>query len=235
MFPHYALQGRHRNPAVPIKAMRCNARMALIVLETELVLFNFRNWTTAMPLNEEGFISRVSIRHSVTPDAVRTILRALRSGGGTMAQFSHADFGGMSQWSPGMTMVGDMFNNGLKSKLDALCTELAAYVAQSASVDQGGREDMAVSYRAARHGSVWWPANLGTPSAVGAQNDLEYAVFPNSRRLVIKDSGRIDTYDTGNLRIFGVAQAQSADQTLTFTSQDGLVRVKDLPKLRDES
>jgi hypothetical protein len=43
------------------------------------------------------------------PDAVRTILRPLRSGGGTMAQFSHPDFGGMSQWSPGMTMVGDMF------------------------------------------------------------------------------------------------------------------------------
>jgi hypothetical protein len=45
-----------------------------------------------------------------------------------MAQFSHADFGGMSHWSPRMTMVGDMFNNGLKSKLDAVCTELAAHV-----------------------------------------------------------------------------------------------------------
>jgi hypothetical protein len=30
-----------------------------------------------------------------------------------MAQFSHADFGGMSQWSPGMSMVGDMFNTHL--------------------------------------------------------------------------------------------------------------------------
>jgi hypothetical protein len=28
-----------------------------------------------------------------------------------------------------------------------------------------------------------------------------------------------------------VAQAQSADQTLTFTSQDGLVRVSDLRKV----
>jgi hypothetical protein len=36
-----------------------------------------------------------------------------------MAQFSHADFGGMSQWSPGMSMVGDMFNTQLKAKLDA--------------------------------------------------------------------------------------------------------------------
>ena len=110
-----------------------------------------------MPLSEEGLIDRVSIRHSVSPDAVRTILRALRSGGGTMAQFSHPDFGGMSQWSPGMTMVGDMFNNGLKSKLDVVCTELAAYVAQSASTDQGrSRDDPEVSYRAGRQRSDWW-------------------------------------------------------------------------------
>ena len=108
------------------KAMRCNARMASIVLKPELVHFNLCNWTDTMPLNEEGFISRVSIRHSVSADAVRTILQALRSGGGTMAQFSHPDFGGMSQWSPGMTMVGDMFNTGLKAKLDAVCTELAS-------------------------------------------------------------------------------------------------------------
>src|ERR1700692_2890242 len=94
-----------------------------------------------MPLNEEGLIDSVSIRHSVSADAVRTILRALRSGGGSMAQFSHPDFGGVSHWSPGMTMVGEMFNNSLKSKLDAVCTELAGYLAQSASTDQGRRRD----------------------------------------------------------------------------------------------
>jgi hypothetical protein len=187
-----------------------------------------------MPLSEEGFVARVSIRHSVSPDAVRTILRALRSGGGTMAQFTHPEFGGMSQWSSGMTMVGDMFNNGLKAKLDAVCTELAAYIAETRSTDQDrdrGRDDGEVSYRATKRASNWWPANLGTPSAVGAQNDLRYAVFP--RRLAIKDGDHVEIYDTGNHRIFGVAQAQSADQTLTFTSQDGLVRVKDLPKVRE--
>jgi hypothetical protein len=186
-----------------------------------------------MPLNEEGFIARVAIRHSVSADAVRTILRALRSGGGTMAQFSHSDFGGMSQWSPGMTMVGDMFNNSLKSKLDALCTELAAHVAQTPANQGGGREGDEISYRSSRQASDWWPGNLGTPSAVGAQNDLQYAVFPGTRRLAIKDGGHIEIYDTGSHQIFGVAQAQSKDQTLTFTSQDGLVRVSDLPKVRD--
>ena len=34
-----------------------------------------------MPLNEEAFIERVSIRHSISTDAVRTISRALRSAG----------------------------------------------------------------------------------------------------------------------------------------------------------
>ena len=184
-----------------------------------------------MPLNEESFIDRFSIRHSVSTDAVRTILRALRSGGGTMAQFSHSDFGGMSQWSPGMTMVGDMFNNSLKSKLDTICTELAAYVAQAPSERSPRRERDEVSYRSPRQGSDWWPSSLGTPSAVGTQNDLQYAVFPSTRRLAIKDGGHIEIYDTGDHQIFGVAQAQSTDQTLTFTSQDGLVRVSNLPKV----
>ena len=182
-----------------------------------------------MSLNEDSFVSRVSLRHSISPDAVRTILRALRSSGGSMAQFSHSDFGGMSQWSPGMTMVGDMFNNALKSKLDAVCTELAAYVvAETPSASRGrNREAVEASYRSKP--SDWWPAGLGTPSAVGGQNVLRYAVFP--RRLAINDNGRVQIYDTGSHRIFGIAQAQSTDQTLTFTSQDGLVRVSDLSKV----
>jgi len=40
----------------------------------------------------------------------------------------------------------------------------------TASTDQGrSRDDPEVSYRAARQGSDWWPVDLGTPSAVGAQ------------------------------------------------------------------
>ena len=185
-----------------------------------------------MPQNEGKFVEDVAIRHSVSSSAVRTILDAVRSGHGRMAQFSHPDFGGMCQWSPGMTMVGDMFNEGLKSKLDAVCSELALYVAETKSTAWGRtREAVETSYRSTKQGSNWWPGHLGTPSSVGAQNDLRYAVFP--RRLVIKDGEHVEIYDTGNHRIFGVAQMQRADQTLTFTSQDGLVMVKDLPKVRD--
>jgi hypothetical protein len=48
---------------------------------------------------------------------------------------------------------------------------------------------------------------------------------------VIDDRGAISVYDTGDHRIFGVAQAQSSDRMLSFTSQDGLVKVADLPKV----
>ena len=84
-----------------------------------------------MTTSDEELVARLSVRHSVSQDAVRIILQALRAGGGTMAQFSHPDFGGMSQWSPGMTMTGEMFNNELKAKLDRICTALAAYLAKS--------------------------------------------------------------------------------------------------------
>jgi len=184
-----------------------------------------------MAETEGELVDRLAKRHSVSPAAVQVVMKALRNGGGRMAQFSHADFGGMSQWSPGMTMVGDMFNNSLKSKLDTICTELAAYVAQAPSEWSPRREKDEVSYRSPRQGSDWWPSSLGTPSAVGAQNDLQYAIFPSTRRLAIKDGGHIEIYDTGDHQIFGVAQAQSTDQTLTFTSQDGLVRVGSLPKV----
>jgi hypothetical protein len=39
----------------------------------------------------------------------------------------------------------------------------------------------------------------------------------------IDNQGATTVYDTGDHRSFGVAQAQSSDQILTFTSQDGLV------------
>jgi hypothetical protein len=188
-----------------------------------------------MSSREDGIIEQVSNRHSISADAVRTVLRALRAGGGTMAQFSHADFGGMSQWSPGMAMVGDMFNNSLKSKLEAVCTELAAHVAETPSNDrERGPEANEVSYRSSGRSSDWWPSNLGTPSAVGSQNALQYAVFPGTQRLAIKDGDHLDIYDTRDHRIFGVAQAQSTEQTLTFRSQDGLVRLSDLPKVREK-
>ena len=184
-----------------------------------------------MSAKDGDLVDRMAKKHSVSPAAVQVVLAALRSGGGRMAQFSHADFGGMSQWSPGMSMVGDMFNTQLKAKLDALCSDIAAYLDTSETAGGARAAGEEVSYRSPIRSDDWWPAGLGRPAAVGAQNDLRYAVFPETRRLVIDDQGIVSVYDTGSHRIFGVAQAQSADRTLTFTSQDGLVRIADLPRV----
>ena len=185
-----------------------------------------------MAQSEIELVDRLAKRHSVSAAAVQVVMKALQSGGGRMAQFSHADFGGMSQWSPGMSMVGDIFNTQLKSKLDALCTDIAAYLEQLEPTGCGGRAaSHGVSYRSMSGSTDWWPSGLGRPGAVGAQNDMRYAVFPESRRLVLDDHGAISIYDTGTHRIFGVAQAQSSDQTLSFTSQDGLIRVADLRRV----
>jgi hypothetical protein len=180
---------------------------------------------------DDELIAQLAKRHSVSPAAVQVVLAALRKGGGRMAQFSHADFGGMSQWSPGMSMVGDMFNTQLKAKLDALCSDIAAHLDSSGTAGSTRSASEEVSYRSTAGSSDWWPSELGRPGAVGAQNDLRYAVFPETRRLVIDDHGAISVYDTGEHRIFGVAQAQSSERTISFTSQDGLVKVADLPKI----
>ena len=184
-----------------------------------------------MSANDRDLVDRMAKKHSISPAAVQVVLAALRSGGGRMAQFSHADFGGMSQWSPGMSMVGDMFNTQLKAKLDALCSDISAHLDTSETAGGARPEGDEVSYRSPARSADWWPAGLGKPGAVGAQNDLRYAVFPETHRLVIDDGGSVSVYDTGHHRIFGVAQAQSGDRTLSFTSQDGLVRVADLPRV----
>ena len=185
-----------------------------------------------MAQTDGELVDRLAKRHSVSPSAVQVVMMALRSGGGQMAQFTHADFGGMSQWSPGMSMVGDMFNTQLKSKLNSLCTDIAAHLEQSEPAIGGVRVAVdAVSYRSISGSPDRWPSGLGRPGAIGAQNDMRYAVFPETRRLVLDDHGSILIYDTGSHQISGVAQAQSSDQTLSFTSQDGLVRVADLRRV----
>ena len=88
-------------------------------------------------LNAEGqrVVRELAQRHGVSADAVSTLLRALVAGSGSMAQFSHPELGGMGQWSQGgMIMVGDMFNQGLKARVDGLCSELAAALRAGKSV-----------------------------------------------------------------------------------------------------
>jgi Short C-terminal domain len=76
-------------------------------------------------------IDELAQRYAVSADAVTTLLQALVNSNGTMAQFNHWELGGGGQWMRGgMTMVGDMFNYGLKAKVDGLCSELSQLLAQ---------------------------------------------------------------------------------------------------------
>ena len=203
-------------------------------------------------LSEEGRqrLSEIANRHGVSFDAVQHLLMAVMAGQGNQAQFNHPDLGGMGQWSlGGMTMVGDMFNNSLKARVDALCTELSNLVRSTSglmqasssfqSQSQGGGYGTQQSWNNGGGTSLfvpgsmssgnWWPQDLGFPASTGAQNNLRYAFFPATRRLAIDLGGSVTVYDTGDHSIGGFSQQQGGDQSLTFTSQYGLVRVADLP------
>jgi hypothetical protein len=166
-------------------------------------------------LTQEGqrVIDDLAQRYSVGTDAVMAMLQAVIAGNGTMAQFSHPEFGGSGQWMQGgMTMVGDMFNYALKSKVDGLCTELSNLLAnrrpdlllpqatQSQSQSQGGMQQQSgygnVSLFVPGEGAGaanWWPDGLGTPASVGAQNNVRYAYFPESIRSAGFPSSKAET------------------------------------------
>lgn len=191
-------------------------------------------------LTEEGeaILADIAARHGISGDAAMHMLMAVSAGHGTQAQFNYPELGGMGQWSlGGMTMVGDMFNNGLKARVDNLCTELSGIVQRnrlfavpvsSQSQSQGGTHDVSGVSLFVQESSDW-PADLGKPSSVGTQNDLRYAYFPDKRRLAVKVGGQTTVYDTGDHRIDGFGQAQGAGQSLSFTSQRGLVPISELP------
>ena len=78
---------------------------------------------------------------------------------------------------------------------------------------------------------AWWPAALGSPSASGSQNHARYAFFPEKRRLLIEQGGKVATYDSGNHQISSVAQQEGHDRALAFTSQEGVVDLDELKQI----
>jgi hypothetical protein len=82
-----------------------------------------------LPTEGLRIVTDVATRHGISLDVVLTLLGALAQGNGRQAQFNHPELGGMGQWSQGgMIMVGDMFNQGLRHRVDALCNELAGFL-----------------------------------------------------------------------------------------------------------
>jgi len=189
-------------------------------------------------------------RYAVSTDAVMTLLQALVNSNGSMAQCNHSELGGGGQWMRGgMTMVGDMFNYGLKSKVDGLCSELSQLLSQQPFVpfptsfqsqSQGGGPQQGSNVGAGsvslfvpeppgRASGQWWPAELGFPNGSGAQNQVRYAYFNQAHRLAVDLNGHVMVYDSLDHQIGGVSQQQGIGGSLTFTSQYGTVSVSSLP------
>src|ERR1700754_3003673 len=79
--------------------------------------------------SEQKAIDELAERHGFSRDAVTSMLESVARGHGTMAQFDHPEFGGRGQWmGGGMTMVSDRFNDSLKSRVAALCSDLSKVV-----------------------------------------------------------------------------------------------------------
>lgn len=135
--------------------------------------------------------------------------------------------------SGGMTMVGDMFNQGLKNTVNNLCSEISGILmngqlifepAVVTTFDNNGNQTG--TYRS---NGNWWPAELGWPSSSGAQNSIRYAIFPDSHRLALDTNGHVTVYDTLDHQIGGVGQQQGNGYSLTFSSQYGTVAIDSLP------
>ncbi|MFC4892918.1 SHOCT domain-containing protein [Pseudofrancisella aestuarii] len=166
-------------------------------------------------------IVEIASRYGLSQETVLHMLDSVITGGGVMAQFNCPELGGNGQWMQGgMTMVGDMFNYGLKATVDSLCTELSNLAANHQVYEK------AVS-KSSHNSNNWWPAELGFPNSTGAQNNIRYAYFANANRLVIDINNEIKIYNTLDHQINGVSQQQGSPAT--FTSQYGTVNISSLP------
>ena len=169
-------------------------------------------------------LETLAAQHGFSLEAVQTLWQSLVAGGGTMAQFSHPEFGGTGQWTQGgMIMIGDMFNHALKARVESLCSELA-HLRQEQQA-QSKSHPVTAPQQISDH---WWGADLGVPAASGSQNNIRYAYFPATQRLAVLQEDQLIIYDTGSHGITGIAQQQSSTGSLTFTSQRGAVRLSDL-------
>jgi len=117
-------------------------------------------------LTPEGqqIINNIAQRYNFSPDAVFSMLQSVINGNGSMAQFSHPEFGGSGQWMKGgMIMLGDMFNNGLKNTVGGLCQELSNLIANQPGLIQSG------SFQSQNQGTQQQSNFCGNYSGTGGQ------------------------------------------------------------------
>lgn len=195
--------------------------------------------------NGQRVVNDLAQRHGCSVDAATHMLFAVVNGNGSMAQFSHSEFGGSGQWMRGgMTMVGDMFNYGLKGRVDGICNDIAGILASEPGLLQTGSFQSQSQNNQNQMTGVgrgpsslfepspqdqWYPQELGQPTSSGAQNNTRYAYFANGRRLAVDTGGDVWVYDTLDHNIGGFSQQQSGSGSMTMSSQYGTVALSSLP------
>jgi hypothetical protein len=162
-------------------------------------------------------IKELAAKYEVTEETIITLLEGLKLSHGTQVQFNISELGGMGQWQSGMVMVGDMFNYGLKDKVNRLCTELAGLI--DLLKDEKKESDKSSERRS-------------LASFKGSQNGVHYAYFASENLLEIEEDGKITKYDTTGYSLGGVQQSQQGNEKkLSFTYPGGTASVKDFKKL----
>lgn len=198
-------------------------------------------------------VNDMAQRHGFSFDAVLSMLESVLNGNGSMAQFSHPEFGGSGQWMQGgMTMIGDMFNNYLKGRVDNLCADLARLInSQPGLTRTGSFQSQTQNGQTSTNSwggntgndannanslfvtpppqADWWGPDLRWPNSTGGQNGMRYAWFSQARRLAIDENGTVTIYDTLDHQIGGVSQQQSGGSSVSFSSQYGYVDLNRLP------
>ena len=166
-----------------------------------------------LTIEGQNIVNELSNRYNLSQDAVIYMIGAVNNGGGP-------ELGGGGQWMRGgMTMVGDMFNYGLKNTVDNLCNEISNALAYTIIFP--------IAPKGTRQSNQWWPVELGNPFSSGAQNNTRYAIFQN--RLAVDVNGQVTVYNTLDNNISGISQQQGGNDSLTFSSQYGTILVSTLP------
>ena len=212
-------------------AISVNTHFAGILQDASLTLITMKTLTT------EGrhIIEETAKRHGLEFQTVEALLNAIVKGHGTMAQFNIPELGGAGQWMKGgMNMIGDMFNHGLKVKVEQVASELSDLVSTRVIFTSEENDPAYQSeYQSdsalveVKPGSAW-PTVFGNPTASGSQNNFRYAYFAPKHRLVVEEDGKRSIYDTKHHHISGVAQQQGNSRSYRFTSQEGEIDLSDL-------
>ena len=166
-------------------------------------------------------IHDIAAKYQITEATVRTLLEGLQTTSGFQVQFNIAELGGMGQWQSGMVMIGDMFNEGLKAKVSALCAELASFLREPHPTEP---EETATEPTTSAA-----PIKTLRATFSGSQNGTKYAYYAPQNVLQIEEEDKIARYSTEGLTLWGVQQAQDGTgKKLKFTHAGGTITVDDL-------